>query len=52
MTTFGDAEDFATCGVCLCEYDEEIRKPKFLSCFHTVCLECLNVIHFNLRDAT
>ncbi|XP_046640762.1 uncharacterized protein LOC124326142 isoform X2 [Daphnia pulicaria] len=38
------AEDFVTCGVCLWEYDEEIRRPKFLPCSHTVCLECLKEI--------
>ncbi|XP_046448107.1 uncharacterized protein LOC124196896 isoform X2 [Daphnia pulex] len=37
-------EDFVTCGVCLCEYDEEIRKPKFLSCSHTVCFLCVQEI--------
>ncbi|XP_046640768.1 uncharacterized protein LOC124326148 [Daphnia pulicaria] len=37
-------EDFVTCGVCLCEYDEEIRKPKFLPCSHTVCFLCLQEI--------
>ncbi|XP_046448004.1 uncharacterized protein LOC124196812 [Daphnia pulex] len=37
-------EDFVTCGVCLCEYDEEIRKPKFLPCSHTVCFLCVQEI--------
>ena len=43
-----DFEDFITCGVCLCEYDDLNRKPKFLSCAarHTVCLPCLRVNKF------
>ncbi|EFX82242.1 hypothetical protein DAPPUDRAFT_316917 [Daphnia pulex] len=36
-----DIEHFVNCGVCFCEFDEEIRKPKFLQCAHTVCLKCL-----------
>ena len=38
-----DMEEFVTCGVCLCEFDAEVRKPKFLMCSHTVCLLCLKV---------
>ena len=38
-----DLEHFVTCGVCFSEFDEEIRKPKFLQCAHTVCLTCLQV---------
>ena len=43
-----DFDDFITCGVCLCEYDDLNRKPKFLSCAarHTVCLPCLRVNKF------
>lgn len=45
-------EDFVTCGVCLCEYDEEIRKPKFLPCSHTVCFLCLQVFRQKLKELT
>ena len=38
-----DTEHFVTCGVCFCEFDEDLRKPKFLQCAHTVCLNCLQV---------
>jgi hypothetical protein len=43
-------EDFVTCGVCLYEYDEEIRKPKFLSCSHTVCFLCVQVFRQKLKE--
>ena len=43
MATTNNEEDFITCGVCFLEYDEEIRKPKFLPCSHTFCLPCLQV---------
>ncbi|EFX82378.1 hypothetical protein DAPPUDRAFT_302628 [Daphnia pulex] len=33
-------EELVTCNICLNQYDEEIRKPKFLQCSHTICLEC------------
>lgn len=39
----GIEDDFVTCGICVNEYNEETRKPKFLSCSHTVCLSCLQV---------
>ncbi len=41
----GEVEDLITCPICMCEYDDVIenRKPKFLSCSHTVCLQCLKV---------
>ena len=38
-----ESEDFVTCGVCLCEYDDGIKKPKFLPCSHSLCLSCLKV---------
>ena len=31
------------CVICVCDYDLEIRKPKFLPCSHTICLPCLQV---------
>ena len=43
MATANDGEDLETCGVCLCEYDEVNRTPKFLPCSHTACLLCLKV---------
>ena len=41
-----EVEDLITCPICLSEYEEAIenRKPKFLPCSHTVCLQCLKVI--------
>ena len=39
-----DLEDFVTCGICFCEFDEEKKKPKFLQCSHTICLQCVKVI--------
>ena len=47
MATANELNEFVTCGVCLCEFDAEIKKPKFLPCSHTVCLVCLKV-WFNL----
>ena len=38
-----EVEDLVTCGVCYFEYDEVLHRPKFLNCFHTVCLQCLTV---------
>lgn len=34
-------EDFVTCSVCHCEYDDWNLRPKFLP--HTICLSCLKV---------
>jgi hypothetical protein len=39
-------EDLITCQICLYEFDEEIKKPKFLQCSHTICLECFQVRNF------
>ncbi|XP_046447948.1 uncharacterized protein LOC124196775 [Daphnia pulex] len=44
MAAANDVEDFVTCGVCFCEYDDVGKKPKFLQCSHTVCLSCLKGI--------
>lgn len=30
-----------TCGGCCKRFDDGARRPKFLSCFHTACLQCL-----------
>lgn len=51
MAMANEVEDFVTCGVCLQEYDDEIRKPKFLQCTarHTACLLCLKVAIFHER---
>ncbi|KAK4026456.1 hypothetical protein OUZ56_015452 [Daphnia magna] len=44
-----DAEviDLVTCSVCLCEFDDANRKPKFLPCGHTICRTCLAEIQRN-----
>ncbi|KAI9563432.1 hypothetical protein GHT06_010895 [Daphnia sinensis] len=44
-----DAEviDLVTCSVCLCEFDDANRKPKFLPCGHTICCTCLAEIKRN-----
>jgi hypothetical protein len=39
-------EEFITCQICLYEFDEENKKPKFLQCSHTICLECFQVWRF------
>ena len=41
-----ELEDLTTCGVCFMDYDDNLNKPKFLQCFHTVCLQCLQVLDF------
>lgn len=38
-----DDDDMLTCTVCLTLFDEGIHKPKFLTCHHTFCVECLKV---------
>ena len=35
--------DMTSCGICLDPYDIELHKPKYLSCHHTFCLECIKV---------
>lgn len=41
---FAEEDDLLTCSVCWNIYDEEVHKPKFLSCHHTLCLECIKVL--------
>lgn len=38
-----EIDDFSHCTVCLFAFDELCRKPKFLSCNHTFCLQCMKV---------
>jgi hypothetical protein len=38
-----ESDDFVTCPVCLCEYDQLSREPKFLPCSHTLCLTCKKI---------
>lgn len=37
-------EGFLTCGTCLCGYDQNEHAPKLLSCSHTICQSCLELI--------
>lgn len=39
-----EIDDLSSCSVCLCEYDYERRIAKFLPCFHTFCLVCLQAL--------
>ena len=41
-----EIEDLSTCCVCLEYYDREGHRPKVLSCSHTICLMCVEVIFF------
>ncbi|XP_041353308.1 E3 ubiquitin-protein ligase TRIM56-like [Gigantopelta aegis] len=34
-------EEFATCEICLDEFDDGVRTPRTLPCLHTFCCECL-----------
>ena len=36
---------FSICYVCFESYDENEKKPKTLSCSHTVCLRCIRVFY-------
>ena len=38
-----DIEFLVTCSVCLCDYDDESRKQKFLPCLHSFCQSCVTV---------
>ena len=40
-------KDLFTCSVCFENFNNEGRKPKFLSCYHTLCLECIKVMYLN-----
>lgn len=37
-------EGFLTCGTCLYAYDQSEHAPKLLSCSHTICQSCLELI--------
>lgn len=37
-------EGFLTCGTCLYAYDQGEHSPKLLSCSHTICQNCLELI--------
>lgn len=37
-------EGFLTCGTCLYAYDQAEHAPKLLSCSHTICQSCLELI--------
>ena len=42
-------EEAVTCPVCLSRFDDRTKKPKYLvSCCHTVCRSCLDVILYNI----
>ena len=47
-----ETESLVTCSVCLCEYNTNVRKPKFLPCSHTLCLKCLKVFFFYFEIKT
>ena len=36
-----DPDDLLVCGICEELYDDDTHQPKFLSCFHTFCADCL-----------
>jgi hypothetical protein len=38
-----DIEFLVTCSVCVCNYNDESRKQKFLPCLHSFCQSCLTV---------
>ena len=38
-----EVEDLTSCSICFYPYSEEAHKPKYLSCHHTFCLECIRV---------
>lgn len=37
-------DDLSNCSVCFEYFNYEANKPKFLSCRHTICLDCVKVI--------
>jgi hypothetical protein len=36
-----DIAEFVKCRICFLEYNETDRKPKFMPCSHTLCLQCI-----------
>lgn len=38
-----ESHDLTHCCVCLDEFDSGERNPKFLTCYHTLCLMCVKV---------
>jgi hypothetical protein len=36
LSTEFEFDELVTCGVCLCEFDTDVRKPKFLPCSHNL----------------
>jgi len=40
-----EVEDLTSCSICFYPYGEEAHKPKYLSCHHTFCLDCIRVLH-------
>ena len=41
--TLEETKDLVTCCICVQKYNNEAYKPKILACFHTFCLECVEV---------
>ena len=39
-----DNQDILICDICTEPYDNKTRVPKFLSCHHTVCERCLQIV--------
>ena len=42
LSSSSDPDDLIVCGICEELYDDNTHQPKFLSCFHTFCVHCLN----------
>ena len=42
-----ESEDLSMCCVCLESYDKLLRKPKYLPCYQTYCLQCIQVCTSN-----
>ncbi|XP_046448266.1 uncharacterized protein LOC124197055 [Daphnia pulex] len=38
-----DEKDFLVCGICMDYYDDGVRTPKILECFHSCCITCLKL---------
>ncbi|XP_013379326.1 tripartite motif-containing protein 2-like [Lingula anatina] len=39
----------AICPVCICQYDDCVHIPKFLSCHHTICVKCISKLEIVSR---